>query len=57
MKLVYDEADLETQEAIKLVVLLLAAEMQPPREMDVLPAIDFGYAETRPYPDEGAIRV
>lgn len=53
MKLVYDEADLETQEAIRLVVLLLAAEMQPSREMDVLPAIDFGYAECRPYWEEG----
>lgn len=55
MKLVYDEADPETQRAIKQVVLLLAAEMQPPREMDVLPAIDSGYAECRPFPEEGGV--
>ena len=45
--------DPETLQAIRQVVLILARGGQPPPEMDVLPAIDFEYAETKPYPEQG----
>ena len=32
---------------------MLARGEQPPRDVDVLPAIDFEYAETKPYTEEG----
>jgi hypothetical protein len=34
-------------------VLILARGEQPPEDMDVVPAIDLGYAETKPYTEEG----
>lgn len=52
MKLVYDRGDPETERAIRQVVLCLARGEQPTAEMDVLPAIDFEYAECLEF-DEG----
>lgn len=53
MKMVYEFAAPETQIAIRRVVLMLARGEQPsPDEIDILPAVDFEYAESKPYRED-----
>ena len=47
------EPDPKSLHLIRQVVLALARGEQPPHDMNVLPAIDYAYAETKPYAREG----
>jgi hypothetical protein len=45
--------DPKTLQSIRQVVLILARGGQPPEDMDVLPAVEFEYAEVKHWKEDG----
>lgn len=47
-----DLNDPKTLQAVRQVVLILARGEQPPDGMDILPAVEFEYANVKHWPDD-----